>query len=275
MKVNLHTHSNISDGALTPKELVEKLHSDGLDVFALTDHDRLDGLSVVRQEAEKLGMSFINGIEISCRLTDIELPFINETSSVHLLGLNFNLDALKLNYQKRQMDKQKRLIVLLDKLLERGYEIQINKPLVKKTQIAEALVNTGYTKDIQTAFNEIINRYYDRNIDNMTVKEAIQMVHDAQGKILWAHPFDILDGIVKRRINEEQVDKFCQIFKELGIDGIEVYYQRFTDEQRSYLKSLQNKYQFIASAGTDYHAKPMHSPTYVEIEASLIKEVLS
>lgn len=275
MRVNLHTHSNVSDGALSPKELVQKLHKDGLEVFALTDHDRLDGLSVVRQEAEKLGMSFINGIEISCRLTDIELPFINDTSSVHLLGLNFNLDALKLNYQKRQMDKQKRLIVLLDKLLERGYEIQINKPLVKKTQIAEALVNTGYTKDIQTAFNEIINRYYDRNIDNMTVKEAIQMVHDAQGKILWAHPFDILDGIVKRRINEEQVDKFCQIFKKLGIDGIEVYYQRFTDDQRTYLKSLQNKYLFIASAGTDYHAKPMHSPTYVDIEASLIKEVLS
>lgn len=275
MKVNLHTHSNVSDGTLTPKELVQKLHNDGLDVFALTDHDRLDGLIIAREEAEKAGIKFINGIEISCNLTDIDLPFIDDTSSVHLLGLNFNLDALKAIYQKRQTDKNKRLVVLLSKLLERGYDIKIDGPLVKKTQIAEALVKSGYTKDIQTAFNEIINRYYERYIDNMTVKEAIQMIHDAQGKILWAHPFDILDGIVKRRINEEQVDKFCQIFKKLGVDGIEVYYQRFSDTQRAYLKSLQNKYQFIASAGTDYHAKPMHQPTYVEIEALLIKEVLS
>lgn len=275
MKVNLHTHSNVSDGTLTPKELVQKLHNDGLDVFALTDHDRLDGLIIAREEAGKAGIKFINGIEISCNLTDIDLPFIDDTSSVHLLGLNFNLDALKAIYQKRQTDKNKRLVVLLSKLLERGYYIKIDGPLVKKTQIAEALVKSGYTKDIQTAFNEIINRYYERYIDNMTVKEAIQMIHDAQGKILWAHPFDILDGIVKRRINEEQVDKFCQIFKKLGVDGIEVYYQRFSDTQRAYLKSLQNKYQFIASAGTDYHAKPMHQPTYVEIEALLIKEVLS
>ena len=234
MKVNLHTHSNVSDGTLTPKELVQKLHNDGLDVFALTDHDRLDGLIIAREEAEKAGIKFINGIEISCNLTDIDLPFIDDTSSVHLLGLNFNLDALKAIYQKRQTDKNKRLVVLLSKLLERGYYIKIDGPLVKKTQIAEALVKSGYTKDIQTAFNEIINRYYERYIDNMTVKEAIQMIHDAQGKILWAHPFDILDGIVKRRINEEQVDKFCQIFKKLGVDGIEVYYQRF----KRYTKSI-------------------------------------
>lgn len=274
MRVNLHTHSNVSDGSLTPKELVKKLYHDGVKVFALTDHDKIDGIKDAKEVSEKLGVKMINGIEISCYLGDINLDFINHESGIHLLGLNFELERIKEIYQERKRIKYIRIKDLINTLKRHGYNISDNIETNKKITIANELVDRGYAKNIQEAFNEIINIYYDKYIDNMNVKEAIKIIHDSGGKAIWAHPYDILDFVVKERIDEKKIEELCKEFKSLGLDGLEVYYELYSKNQINFLEQMIEKYGFIASAGTDYHGKVSQPATFIDIDEKQISEVI-
>lgn len=275
MRVNLHCHSNISDGTLLPRDLIKRMSEDKLELIALTDHDKVDGLLEAQIEANKHGIKFVNGIEISCKTQDLNLDFLNSNDGgLHILGLGFNLEIIQKIYHKRIIEKKIRIQKLINTLKENGYDIDFPDNLMKKTSVAESLVSNGYASDVQDAFNRIINKYYDKNRDNMNVTEAIQIIHDANGKAIWAHPFDILNFVVKERIDENKVDLICQRLKVLGIDGIEVYYEPYTMKQQDFLKEMQYNYGFIASVGTDYHAKREGESTYIEVNKSLVMEWL-
>jgi 3',5'-nucleoside bisphosphate phosphatase len=275
MKVNLHTHSTASDGALSPSDLMKKLAYNSVDVCALTDHDTINGIEEARKEALKLGMTFVNGIEISTKIHGLELDFLDENHhTLHLLGLGFNYEQLKYLFDKKDLDKQQRVKDLVDQLIKDGYQIEFIDYGSKRTSVAKALIAKGYANNVQDAFNHIINLYYDRHVDNMTVDEVVTIIHEANGRVIWAHPFDILYNVNKVRITEEQLEMICQKLREHHVDGIEVYYERFSKDQQNFLRHIQNKYNFFASCGTDYHAKPIQSATFMEINPSLIKEVL-
>ena len=276
MRVNFHTHSNVSDGLSTPKELIKKLNDDEVKICALTDHDRIAGLEAAKKTANELGIIFVNGIEISCNLHDIEIDSIKRTDySVHMLGLNFNLEDIKQIYEKRKLDKIQRINKLVFTLKNNGYNIDIPFSTERKTTIADALVNNGYANNTQDAFNNIINNYYDKYTDKMSVKEAIEIVHQAGGKIIWAHHFDILNNFMKIRIDNFLVEKICSQFKKLGTDGIEVFYEPFTKKHINFLIKMQKKYDFIASFGTDYHGKDDQLKTYLDINEKLVEELMS
>lgn len=275
MKVNLHTHSNASDGTLSPKDLIKKLASEQVDVCALTDHDTLNGIEEAYKESKQHSIKFINGIEISTKITGLDIPFLDESvHTLHILGLNFELDKLKSLFQQRQNEKEKRLIQLVKDLNSDGYPIEIPNPLTKKTQIATKLVEHNYAIDKEHAFNEIINKYYHRNLDHMTIDDVVRMVHQANGKVIWAHPFEILNFASKVDLNENQVAFIVARLKEKNIDGIEVYYEAYSKERRVFLESISKKYQLIKSCGTDFHGKPNRSVPYLDIDESFIKEVL-
>ena len=105
----------------------------------------------------------------------------------------------------------------------------------------------------------------------MNVTEAIQIIHDANGKAIWAHPFDILNFVVKERIDENKVDLICQRLKVLGIDGIEVYYEPFTLQQQDFLKEMQYKYGFISSTSEVKRNRPDLWRTFDKIDCEEIK----
>jgi predicted metal-dependent phosphoesterase TrpH len=275
MKVNLHTHSTVSDGTLSPKELILKLVSDEVQIIALTDHDRIDGLHEAYITAQELGIQFINGIELSVHIHDLDIDELEpEHHTLHMLGLNFNLELFNLLMKERLIRKEGRLKDLVKVLRNEGYSINADTYYARKTAIAQALVDAGYANDIQEAFNLIINKHYDRSIDFMNINEACELIHSAGGKLLWAHPFDILYDIKKVRIEKELVDKIASKLKIKKVDGIEVYYQPFNEDQIQFLKSIQEKYQFIASSGTDYHGKESRKVTYVDLDLKLISEVI-
>lgn len=275
MKVNLHSHSTISDGLLTPKELVQKFVLDGVEIAALTDHDRIDGLAEAYHYAKEYGLNWIHGIEISASIHDLEIPMLDtKHHTLHLLGLGFNLESMQHHMIQRKMEKMIRIKVLIDQLRNDGYDININNGVFRKTDIAIELVNKGYCTSIQDAFESIINHYYDRNFDNLSIMQSVDLIHRSGGKILWAHPYDILFDMDKQRIDDGMVEQIAIRLKSLGVDGLEVYYQKFDEHQQSFLKTLQNQLNMIASCGTDYHGKPSQTVTFMEIDPLLIKEVI-
>lgn len=275
MRINLHTHSNISDGKLSPEELVLKLYEDGVKIFALTDHDKIDGVPRAKKIAEELGVQCISGIEISTNIFDMNIPFLDaKVHTFHMLGLNFSYEILRCIYGKREANKVIKLQLLNKKLIDLGYRIPIIEHLNRRVTLAKALVCHGYAKDEEAAFETIINHHYERWSDNIGIKDAIQMIHAAGGKILWAHPFEILIGLNKLTLNEEQVAYIAQEMKMLGVDGIEVYYGKYHHGQIDFLKTLQREHDYILSAGTDYHAKESQPNTFIDIDVRLLEGVL-
>ena len=276
MKVNFHMHSNVSDGKLSPNQLIELAKNNQVKICSLTDHDSIDGLEEGKRIADKYSIRFINGIEISCHLNNLKIDFIEpHEDSIHLLGLNFDKEILKQIYIDRKDEKIKRIQNLVINLNNNGYDIQLPLLTDRKMLVAEKLVDKGYATNIQEAFENIINNYYSKYTDKMSVSEAIKMVHKAGGKIIWAHPFEIIKSITKWSINEEQVEKLCKIFKLLGLDGIEVHYQHYDQNKRNYLDSLKNKFDFISSFGTDYHGKKKNEKISIEADKKSIEVLLS
>lgn len=92
MRVNLHTHSNASDGKLSPSNLIDKLACNNIEIIALTDHDTINGIEEAKIKADLHGIKFINGIEISTSINGLGLDFLDENKhSIHLLGINFDI----------------------------------------------------------------------------------------------------------------------------------------------------------------------------------------
>ena len=276
MRVNLHTHSTKSDGTLTPKEVINKLYENKVEICALTDHDTLDGLEEAQNTAEQLGILFINGIEIPTKINELDIDFITDRHTIHLLALNFDRGKLQKFFDDRLIAKKERIETLISQLKNDKYRLNYDSlvGISKRTSIAKELVNNKYAVSVQDAFNNIINTYYNRFIDNLEISEVVKIVHESNGKVIWAHPYDILFDVSKVRINEEKVAMICKRLSLFGIDGIEVYYEKFSDKQIEFFKLQQEKFCFITSCGTDYHAKPIDFPIFMEIDINLIKEVL-
>lgn len=271
MRINLHTHSTHSDGKLNLEELINKLYLDNVEVFALTDHDTISGILEAKELSLKYGIKMINGIEISTRINDLDIPFLNsEIHTFHILGLDFDYNKLKKEYDEIEKNKLNKLKLLNENLISEGFKIPIIKNLKKRAQIADELIINGYAKTIEEAFENIINKRYYRWSDNINIKKVIQIIHNSGGKLIWAHPFEILENITKFHLNEDQIDFIAAKLKKLGVDGIEVYYQKYNEKQLDFLKSIQTKYNFIASVGTDYHGKDSQRVTYMEIDYKLI-----
>lgn len=276
MRVNFHTHSNKSDGKLSPSELINKLAKCNIEVLALTDHDSVKGIEEAKAKADLHGIKFITGIELSTKIHGLELDFLDENRhTIHLLGLHFDYEMLnKILIDKEELKKLK-IKNLVTQLIEVGYNIEPLDYGSKKTLVAEALIKKGYAINIQNAFNNIINNFYPRSVDLVTVDEAVRMIHKANGKVIWAHPYEIIYDVYKHGITESQIDKICAKLKLHHVDGIEVYYAKYNKSQIEFLESLKRKYSFITSAGTDFHNKTDYEQAFIDIDIELIKEVLS
>ena len=151
--IDLHCHSTVSDGMLSPAEVVRLAHQNGCTLLALTDHDHTGGIAEARAEADRLGLRLINGVEISVTWRG---------RTIHVVGLDFdeqdeNLQNLLAQVRKGRL---KRLEAIAEKLEKKGiggaYEgalaLAANKEMVSRTHIAEFLIKNGYVKNKQQAF---------------------------------------------------------------------------------------------------------------------------
>ena len=153
MKADLHTHSYMSDGTLSPREVVRAAHDAGVELLALTDHDSFAGCLEAADEGKKLGATVISGIEIDTW---------NGEEEIHMLGLDFDMENAELcEALRRQMEKRaERTAAIIKKLRALGYDVSQSELSCRGTMtrltIANLLVKNGFATDRSDAFKRLI-----------------------------------------------------------------------------------------------------------------------
>lgn len=246
--IDLHTHSNYSDGSLSPFDLIKKAAKDGLSAIALTDHDSLDGLQEAQDACSKLNIRFIRGIEI-------DIAF--EPGEFHLLGLDLAMDTSPFNnlISRFSSSREKRNLAVIDLLQKEGIDINYNEVklaagpgVVGRPHIAEMLVKKRAVKTKQEAFDKYLGKGRALFVKKESVElaEAIKAIKDSGGLVFVAHPMSLFVSWTKLKL------KFAE-WKDMGVDGIEAYHPaaRLIDCKR--LDELAVEFGFKVSAGSDFH----------------------
>jgi len=250
VKVDLHCHSLMSDGVLAPDQVAARAHANGVQMWALTDHDEVSGVAQAREAALGMGMQFITGVEISVTWSG---------HTVHLVGLNFDEHDPVLNAGLAGIrgGRAVRARKMADKLTSLGipgsYEGALpyagNPDLISRTHFARFLVDSGYCKSMQGAFDKYLADggpgyvpMYWSSLEN-----AVGWIVGAGGRAVIAHPGRYL-------YTPMQFDALFDEFKELGGTGIEVVTGSHTPDQYAHYAKVAKRYGFLASAGSDFHS---------------------
>ncbi len=243
--VDLHLHSTASDGRFSPEELVDKAVGKGLTVIAMTDHDSTDGIAPALEAAKAYsGLQVIPGVEIN---TDVP------RGEVHILGyfVDYGNPELKTTLEKLRRSRIARAQGMIAKLESLGVHITWQRVkeiagggAIGRPHLAQALLEKGYTSSIREAFIKYIGRDGPAYVERKKIMplEATELVLRAGGLPVLAHPPTASDP-------EQMIIEL----KRAGLVGIEVYYDDYGAEKRRWLKELADRYNLIATGGSDYH----------------------
>ena len=248
-KIDLHIHSDFSDGTDSPEELIRKVKEKELEYFSLTDHDTNDGVREILK-MEDLPCTFIRGIEFSC---------LDERGECHILGYDYDIEAPAMQnlVEKARKNRLEKTEVRISQLKEQfGIELTEEeknfiwaKHSPGKPHFAEILINRGLALDK----NDAITQYLDKiQTDKFKIpaEEAVKAILDAGGIPVWAHP---LSGAGKEHLTEEQFECELRLLREFGIRGLECFYSQYDDVRQRYLERQAEKAGLYISAGSDYH----------------------
>jgi predicted metal-dependent phosphoesterase TrpH len=254
--IDLHTHTNESDGTYTPAGLVQAAVEVGLDAIAITDHDTFSGYELALPIANERGFELIRGIEMSTRMTLKQGK--GATRTVHLLGY-FLVGPPSAEFQswlgELQAGRLERNIRLVEKLKSMGVEIELaevqalGRSLTGRPHFAKLLVQKGYAQSSERAFRDFIGEdapgFVER--DSPYLPEAIKRVLAGGGVPVLAHPIRL--GI-RNRVEEEAA---IAEMREMGLLGIEVQHSDHSAADRERYQAIADKYELAASGGSDFH----------------------
>jgi predicted metal-dependent phosphoesterase TrpH len=249
MSVDLHTHSNRSDGSDEPADLVRKAAGRGLTAVALTDHDTLEGIEEARRAANDLPIELIPGVEISCEWAP---------GAMHLVVLF--LEPAHGPLQDRLVDLQAsrstRNYRIADRLRQLGIDISMDEVIeessvgvVGRPHFAAVLVRKGVVGDIPDAFNEYLGNQAPAYVPRLRLEpeEAIGLARASGGVPILSHP---------HTLGHTSAGEFSATYRRLteaGLVGIDAYYGDYTPEQREDLAAITRSFGLIPSGGSDYH----------------------
>ena len=254
-KVDLHIHSTASDGRLEPEDIVHKSAENGLTVIAIADHDTVDGITSALVAAKAFPwLKVIPCVELS---TDVP------SGEVHILGyfIDYTSQELLATLKRLRNSRRERAKGMVAKLGSLGIHIEWQRVQkiagsgsIGRPHIAQAMLEKGYIASLKEAFTEYIGRggpaYVER--EKMTPVEAMELILQAKGLPVLAHPFTINDP-----------ETLVIELKAAGLVGIEAYYDGYTADEISRLVNLADKYGLIASGGSDYHGLDVSSETMI------------
>ncbi len=254
MLIDLHTHSNASDGTDSPSELIDKAISKGLDVIALTDHDTVGGwdeaTAALKYHESNSKLELVLGSEVSCQGED--------GTSIHMLGLLFdpNYAPLISEFEKTRENRVTRMSRIISRLNEAGIEITIEEVNAQKRgdatlgrpHLADALVARGHVASREEAFNIFLHngsKFY-INHYSPSPEVAIRLIKEAGGVAVIAHPLASRSG---RKIDLGTLNQLIQA----GLDGIEVDHRDHNEMERSELMRLAIEHNLVVTGSSDYH----------------------
>ena len=252
--IDLHTHTCLSDGNLTPEELLREAREAGIGILAITDHNSTEDLTAWRAAFPEL--TLIQGAEITCRYLQHELHVV-------ALGIDPSNPKLRAVLAQNQPDRRPYLTAILDKLRALGLdvgtydELQAANPHSRhfgRMQIAKEMANRGYVNSADEAFDIYMGAHGQRlayvanPLKYVSLEEAVEAISSAGGVPVLAHLYYyLLDAQGERAL--------VRRFKELAGDkaAMEVEYAAYDREQRDALKALADEFGLMHSCASDYH----------------------
>jgi predicted metal-dependent phosphoesterase TrpH len=251
MRIDLHTHSTVSDGTLTPVEVVQAAAAADLDVVALTDHDSFGGLGDAADEAGRLGLEFVPGVELSCRWYGIE-PAI----SLHLLAYYSDTaePALGAEMARVRDGREHRAERMVELMQADGLDVTWDEirayaagGTVGRPHLAQALIRRGLVSTVSEAFApELLGERWRVPKPDTDVFLALRLVRTAGGVPVFAHPKATKRG---RVVPDELIEEMAAV----GLFGLEADHEDHTPEQRQQVRDLAEKLGLVVTGSSDFH----------------------
>ena len=249
LNADLHCHSVISDGTLTPEVLAERAKDNGVNLWALTDHDELGGQQRAKAAASALSLDYLAGVEIS-------VTWMGQT--IHIVGLGIDADHVGIleGLRRTRDGRGNRAKLMGEQLLKVGipgaYEGALhyagNHELISRTHFARFLVEQGVCKDTEHVFKNYLVEDKPGYVPHMWAKldDAVAWIKAAGGVAVIAHPG-------RYNFNAMQMDELYKHFKDIGGLGIEVITGSHSPDQYLTFGKIAQQYGFLASRGSDFH----------------------
>jgi len=248
LSYDLHSHSTASDGCLNPTALVQYAKNNGVDVLALTDHDITSGVAEARQEADKVGLHLVAGVEISV---------LWRKQTLHILGLNLDSENTDLlsgleKIREARLWRAQEMGRRLEKAGITGtYEAAkaiSNGSNVTRTHFAKVLIAGGHAKDMKQVFKRFIVQGKPGYVAGKWVEmeHALEWIKQAGGISVIAHPARYKLSATKMRM---MIEEFMQV----GGEGIEVISGSHSKDESQGIAALARRYNLLASRGSDFH----------------------
>jgi hypothetical protein len=250
INADLHCHSVVSDGTLTPEALAERAKANGVNLWALTDHDELGGQQRARDAASALNIDYLAGVEIS-------VTWMGQT--IHIVGLGIDADHLGIleGLRRTREGRGNRAQLMAEQLAKVGipgaYEGALlyagNHQLISRTHFARFLVEQGVCRDTEHVFKNYLVEDKPGYVPHMwaTLDDAVAWIKAAGGVAVIAHPGRY------SRLNAMQMDELYKHFKDIGGLAIEVITGSHSPDQYQTFGKIAQQYGFLASRGSDFH----------------------
>ncbi|MHC5078773.1 MAG: AAA family ATPase [Planctomycetota bacterium] len=250
--VDLHVHTNRSDGDYPPAEVIRKSKHRGLTAVGITDHDSLEGIPEALEAGDREGIEVVPGVELSVKYKDL--------TQVHLLGYYMNWEDETFNEmltesRDARVGRGRRLVERINRVLAsegkaplKFAEVEkFSFGLIGRPHVAKALLEKGYCKDMVSSFKRYLIPH---NIPKYKIPfdEAVTAIKNAGGIPVLAHPNLITPG---RRLRSSLIDALV----ELGLEGMEVYYHSLTATDTHYYRTLAEERNLIITGGSDFHGE--------------------
>jgi 3',5'-nucleoside bisphosphate phosphatase len=254
---DLHTHSTASDGSLIPEALVNRAIDHSVDVLALTDHDGTEGIIAAQKAAEGTTLQLIAGVELSVSWG---------SRTVHIVGLNIDINNERLQEGLSELREYRigRAKEIAKRLAKAGIEGALegareyaSDVMLGRVHFAKFLVKQGLAKDNKDVFKRFLVRNKPGYVPGKwaSLEKAMSWINDAGGQAVIAHP-------ARYKMTATKLARLTAEFKELGGAAIEVVSGRQHPEEIKTLARLTNKFELLASCGSDFHTP---DNTWVEL----------
>jgi len=247
---DLHCHSTVSDGTLTPEELAARASANGVELWALTDHDEIGGQHRAAQAAKAHGMRYLTGTEIS-------VTFVGQT--VHIVGLGFDADDanLRAGLRRTRGGREERAREMSDGLAKVGikgaYDGALkfvgNPELISRTHFARFLVETGVCKETSEVFRKYLTEGKPGFVPHRwaSLKDAVEWIRNAGGLAIIAHP-------ARYKFTPTEEFALFSEFKAHGGQGVEVVTGSHTTAEYGIYADTAREFGLAASRGSDFHS---------------------
>ncbi len=250
LRCDFHCHSFYSDGARAPADVAAAMKANGVQVFALTDHDTVRGVAEAQTAAAELGIRCLGGIELTIQW---------ENGTFHLLGLGLqDLSVLGQALDEIQERRRERNEMILKKLRKQGLNIdgknlrshcgKNEQDVLNRSHIAAYLFDLGYSPSVQEAFQRYLSvgapAYVP--IDGPLPEEGIEWIHNAGGHALIAHPHSL-------HLSWRRLGGYVAHWRRAGLDGLEVSHPRTSLKDSKRLSRLVENFDMQYCGGSDYH----------------------